>query len=117
MNLFRYGINFSHLGLSNTFSHMYGARPYDGSMSARENTYLNVWTFGEGYHNFHHVFPYDYKGSEFEGLAAYNISTYFIHFFEKCGWVYDLKTTTQEMINSRAVRTGDGSHLSAQKAE
>lgn len=67
MNLFRYGIDFSHLGLSNTVSHYYGTRPYDQHVSARENTFMNIWTFGEGYHNFHHAFPMDYKGSEFEG--------------------------------------------------
>lgn len=76
MNLFRYCINFSHLGLSNTISHYYGARPYDNRISARDNDLMNIWTFGEGSHNFHHVFSRDYRTSEFEGwfvIVSFNL--------------------------------------------
>lgn len=39
-----------------------------------------------------------------------NVTTAFIDFFAKIGWAYDLKTVSDEIIQKRAKRTGDGSH-------
>lgn len=64
---------------------------------------------GEGFHNYHHVFPQDYKTSEF-GDYSFNFTTAFLDFFAWLGQAYDLKTVSQEMIAKRAMRTGDGSH-------
>lgn len=110
MNLFRYSVNYSHLNISNTLNHSIGTRPYDKGITATESTIANFWTFGEGYHNFHHTFPHDYKGMEHEGLKYFNLSTLVIEFFAKCGWVYDLRTASPEMVKRRINRTGDGSH-------
>lgn len=63
---------------------------------------------GEGFHNYHHVFPWDYKTSEL-GDYTLNFSTGFIDFFAKLGWAYDLKTASKEIIEKRSARTGDGS--------
>ena len=41
-------------------------------------------SYGEGWHNYHHVFPWDYKTSEL-GDYRYNFSTAFIDFFAKIG--------------------------------
>lgn len=62
---------------------------------------------GEGFHNYHHVFPWDYKTSEL-GDYSLNLSTAFIDFFAKLGWAYDLKTASKEIIEKRSARTGDG---------
>lgn len=94
---------------------MVGQRPYDSRISATENSVANAWTFGEGYHNFHHVFPLDYKGSEFDGYEYFNISAKLIQLFEGCGWVHDLKTTPSDIIASRVLRTGDGSYHNNRK--
>lgn len=51
---------------------------------------MALFAFGEGWHNFHHVFPWDYKTSEF-GDYKFNISTGFIDFFAKIGWARDRK--------------------------
>lgn len=79
-----------------------------------ENLFVATIAFGEGWHNYHHVFPWDYKAGE---LHAYkrNLSTAFIDFFAKVGWAYDLKTVTDEMITKRALRTGDGSRKSKEE--
>ena len=66
-------------------------------------------TLGEGWHNYHHVFPWDYKTAEL-GNYRYNLTTGFIDFFAKLGWAYDLKTVSDEMIQKRANRTGDGTN-------
>jgi len=59
---------------------------------------------GEGHHNYHHVFPYDYRASEFGKL---NFSANIIDFWALCGWAWNLKSATPEMIMRRRKRTGD----------
>lgn len=60
------------------------------NISPVESLPVALAAFGEGWHNYHHVFPWDYKTSEF-GDYQYNWSTGFIDFFAKIGWVYDRK--------------------------
>ena len=55
------------------------------------------------------VFPWDYKTAEL-GNYRMNFTTAFIDFFAKIGWAYDLKTVSDEIIQKRVERTGDGSH-------
>ncbi len=45
----------------NSLAHMWGTRPYTEDNSARDNPVLAVLTYGEGYHNFHHIFAHDYR--------------------------------------------------------
>jgi stearoyl-CoA desaturase (delta-9 desaturase) len=45
----------------NSWSHLWGRQPYSNRCTARDNAVLAWLTFGEGYHNFHHAFPYDYR--------------------------------------------------------
>lgn len=45
----------------NSWSHSWGRRPYSSRCSARDNGLLAWFTFGEGYHNFHHAFQHDYR--------------------------------------------------------
>ena len=40
---------------------MFGKRPYTDENSARDNFWLAIATWGEGYHNYHHIFQYDYR--------------------------------------------------------
>ena len=40
---------------------MFGTRPYTDTNSARDNFFLAIFTWGEGYHNYHHFFQYDYR--------------------------------------------------------
>ncbi|XP_034247036.1 stearoyl-CoA desaturase 5-like isoform X2 [Thrips palmi] len=50
--------------LVNSAAHIYGTRPIDKSLSPTENAFVAYITFGEGWHNYHHVFPWDYKAAE-----------------------------------------------------
>ena len=45
----------------NSLCHMWGSRPYTDENTARDNFFLAVATWGEGYHNYHHIFQYDYR--------------------------------------------------------
>lgn len=71
-----------------------------------ENRFVSSCSLGEGWHNYHHAFPFDYKAAEhFDFL---NFGAFFIRFFGRMGWAYDLREATPEMINSLAERLGDG---------
>jgi stearoyl-CoA desaturase (delta-9 desaturase) len=45
----------------NSLCHYIGRRPYSSRCSARDSWIMAVFTFGEGYHNFHHEFQHDYR--------------------------------------------------------
>ncbi|XP_063630343.1 acyl-CoA Delta(11) desaturase-like [Cydia splendana] len=110
LTLFRIVIG-SHFVFSiNSVAHIFGNKPYDKAISPTTNVTLSVLTFGEGYHNYHHVFPYDYRTSEF-GNNYLNFSTNFIDFCAWIGWAYDLKYVSDDVIENRAKKTGDGSDL------
>ncbi|XP_063370058.1 acyl-CoA Delta(11) desaturase-like [Cydia amplana] len=94
----------------NSVAHIFGNKPYDKDISPTTNVTLSVLTFGEGYHNYHHVFPFDYRTSEF-GNNYLNFSTKFIDFCAWIGWAYDLKHVSDDIIEKRAKKTGDGSDL------
>lgn len=45
----------------NSLAHIWGKRPYTDENTARDNGILAFFTYGEGYHNFHHIFETDYR--------------------------------------------------------
>lgn len=45
----------------NSFAHYIGRQPYTLSDSSRDSGVTALITMGEGYHNFHHRFPWDYR--------------------------------------------------------
>ncbi len=47
--------------LINSAAHWFGSQPYTDANSARDNVLLAPLTFGEGYHNFHHRWQWDYR--------------------------------------------------------
>lgn len=73
-----------------------------------ESYFVSFIGLGEGWHNYHHAFPWDYKASEF-GMNL-NTTTRIIEFFAKIGWAYDLREVNNAVMESRIKRCGDGSH-------
>ena len=45
----------------NSWAHISGSQPYTDQNTARNNPLMALFTWGEGYHNFHHIFQYDYR--------------------------------------------------------
>ncbi len=45
----------------NSICHIWGAQPYGDANTSRDNWWISLITFGEGYHNYHHNFPRDYR--------------------------------------------------------
>ena len=66
----------------NSLAHMWGSRPYTDENSARDNWFLAIVTYGEGYHNFHHLFQSDSRN----GIRwwQYDINKWFI---APCAWL------------------------------
>ncbi|KAF7285848.1 hypothetical protein GWI33_009820 [Rhynchophorus ferrugineus] len=94
--------------LVNSAAHLYGNKPFDKYMKPVESSFVAFVSVGEGWHNYHHAFPWDYRAAEFG--SKYSITTMVIDFLAWAGLAYDLKTTPYHMVQKRAERTGDGSH-------
>lgn len=45
----------------NSLCHTLGRQPYSSRCTARDSMLMAWFTFGEGYHNFHHEFQHDYR--------------------------------------------------------
>jgi len=45
----------------NSLCHFIGKRPYEIRTTARDSWLMAYFTFGEGFHNFHHKFQWDYR--------------------------------------------------------
>ena len=73
----------------NSLAHMWGSRPYTDENSARDNPVLAFLTYGEGYHNFHHIFDRDYRN----GIRwwQWDPSKWLIWSLSKLGLASDLK--------------------------
>ncbi|KAK0164233.1 hypothetical protein PV328_002884 [Microctonus aethiopoides] len=108
--VFRYTLSLNLTWLVNSAAHMWGMKPYDSSISPTDSLRIGIAAFGEGWHNYHHVFPWDYKAAEL-GNYRVNFTTAFIDFFAYIGQAYDLKTVSTKMVERRAARTGDGSRI------
>ncbi|XP_045486427.1 acyl-CoA Delta(11) desaturase-like [Pieris rapae] len=108
--LFRYIFNLNTTFLVNSAAHLWGYKPYEKGIKPVQNKVVTFMVFGEGFHNYHHVYPWDYRTAEL-GNNPMNFTTLFIDLFAKIGWAYDLKSVPEGMIEARARRTGDGSDL------
>src|SRR4029450_6285636 len=45
----------------NSVAHMVGSQPYSDRNTSRDSLITAFLSLGEGYHNFHHTFPVDYR--------------------------------------------------------
>nr|XP_025033672.1 LOW QUALITY PROTEIN: acyl-CoA desaturase [Pelodiscus sinensis] len=106
--ILRYVLVLNASWLVNSAAHMFGNRPYDRTINPRENRLVTLGALGEGFHNYHHTFPYDYATSEFGW--HYNFTTAFIDLMCLLGLASDRKKVSREVVLARKIRTGDGSH-------
>lgn len=74
--------------LINSLAHMIGEKPYNAKLSAIENVLASFGAHGEGWHNYHHTYPRDYRCAEWGG-ERYNPTAALIDGAAKVGIVYD----------------------------
>ncbi|KAH9392331.1 suppressor of clathrin deficiency, partial [Tyrophagus putrescentiae] len=104
--VFRYVISLHITWLVNSWAHSIGNRPYDRSIAPVEAS-IRHWLMGEGFHNYHHTFPWDYSASELGPADVFNPGTAFIEFFQWLGWAWDLKKASPRLIAARLGSTGN----------
>ncbi|KAF0716836.1 Aste57867_2631 [Aphanomyces stellatus] len=63
---------------------IFGYTPYDAGISATDNFWVSLGILGEGWHNWHHAFPYDYAASEYGIASQWNPAKLFI---DACAYV------------------------------
>ncbi|CAK1541141.1 unnamed protein product [Leptosia nina] len=97
----------------NSFAHLYGMRPYNKHISPVQNIGVSILAYGEGWHNYHHAFPWDYKSAELPYFI--NFSTLFLDVAAYLGLAYDLKTASPSLIDAVAQRMGDNSRKHRKK--
>jgi stearoyl-CoA desaturase (delta-9 desaturase) len=73
----------------NSLAHWLGEQPFDDRNSPRDNVITALVTLGEGYHNFHHEFPSDYRNAI--EWYQYDPTKWCIWIWSKLGLAYDLK--------------------------
>ncbi|XP_051154964.1 acyl-CoA Delta-9 desaturase-like [Leptopilina boulardi] len=93
----------------NSVAHMFGSKPYDRTIRSTDTKFVQIFTLGEGWHNFHHVFPWDYRAGEIAKID-FNFGLYVINQFKKIGWAYDCKVASNELIRKVAEKRGDGNY-------
>lgn len=100
--MYRYCFTLHFTWLINSAAHKWGTKPYDDEISAVDSKTLAAFTLGEGGHNFHHVFPQDYRTSEYDYL--HNMSKVFIDIFAKLGCAFDRKVVSQQVIERQKAK-------------
>lgn len=89
----------------NSLCHTIGNQPYSTRCSARDSFVMSLFTFGEGYHNYHHEFQHDYRN----GVKPWNFdpTKWSIWLLSKLGLaselrrVPDTKVLLAEMAEAR----------------
>ncbi|KAL9062648.1 MAG: hypothetical protein Q9157_008741 [Trypethelium eluteriae] len=73
----------------NSLAHWLGDQPFDDRNSPRDHVFTALMTLGEGYHNFHHEFPSDYRNAL--EWFQYDPTKCFIWACKQLGLAYNLK--------------------------
>jgi stearoyl-CoA desaturase (delta-9 desaturase) len=90
----------------NSICHLWGDQPHSTTDSSRDSWWISLITFGEGYHNYHHTYPTDYRN----GPRWYDFdpSKWVIHGLYLLGLANDLRTanfavTSRERCSSSSL--------------
>jgi stearoyl-CoA desaturase (delta-9 desaturase) len=80
----------------NSICHKFGSQKYSKEQTARDNWVTALITTGEGYHNYHHQFPLDYRN----GIKFYHYdpAKWLIKGLALCGLASDLRTQSKHKI-------------------
>ena len=100
----------------NSLAHMWGKQPYTDENSARDNHFLALITYGEGYHNYHHLFQSDYRN----GIRWYHldINKWFISTCAMFGLVKNRKRVPQfKVLRARLNMEFKAARKKLEKAE
>ena len=80
----------------NSACYYFGRQPYSEKCSARDSFIMALFTFGEGYHNYHHEFQHDYRN----GVKPWEFdpTKWIIWTFSKLGLTRNLRRVPNDKI-------------------
>lgn len=89
----------------NSLCHVIGERPF---RTRRHDRATNLWplallSFGESWHNLHHADPTCARHGVDRGQV--DVSAAVIRFFERLGWVWDVRWPDPERVAARRLRS------------
>jgi len=86
----------------NSWAHMWGSQPYTDRNTARDNALLAIFTHGEGYHNYHHIFETDYRN----GIKwyQYDPTKWLINVLAWCNLASDLRMVPEARIEQAKLK-------------
>lgn len=86
----------------NSLAHTWGSRSYARELTAVDNYLIALFTFGEGYHNYHHAFPSDYRN----GIRWYHYdpSKWIIWSFDKLGLTSDKQIMNAYVTKGKIIK-------------
>lgn len=80
----------------NSLAHWLGEAPFDDKHTPRDHVITALCTIGEGYHNFHHQFPMDYRNAI--KWYQYDPTKWFIALMKKAGLASHLKVFPENEV-------------------
>jgi len=80
----------------NSLAHFWGLAPFADEHTPRDSIITALLTFGEGYHNFHHEFPHDYRNAI--KFYQYDPTKWVITALSYIGQTYDLKVFPEHIV-------------------
>ena len=85
----------------NSLCHTIGRQPYSTRCTARDSGFMALFTFGEGYHNFHHEFQHDYRN----GVRPWQFdpTKWTIWLLHRLGFVGELRRVPVEKIQLKEI--------------
>eukprot|EP00388_Colpodella_angusta_P010974 GDKJ01028338.1.p1 GENE.GDKJ01028338.1~~GDKJ01028338.1.p1 ORF type:complete len:486 (-),score=82.28 GDKJ01028338.1:772-2229(-) len=100
----------------NSVAHYWGTQPFSAGHSAKDSVLCALLTNGEGYHNFHHEYPHDYRNA----LQWYQFdpTKWTIRMLSSFGLTYDLnRVSDNEIRKARAQAMAVGVEWGIQNVE
>jgi stearoyl-CoA desaturase (Delta-9 desaturase) len=80
----------------NSSAHMLGSKEFDAGASAGDSGLCALLTNGEGYHNYHHKFPNDYRNGHL--WHHWDPTKWAIYLLSRAGLVWNLRRTSRQKI-------------------
>jgi stearoyl-CoA desaturase (Delta-9 desaturase) len=83
----------------NSICHTWGNQDWDARDRSRNVAWLAIASFGESWHNLHHVDPTCARHGALKGQI--DQSARVIQWFEKLGWAYDVRWPNEQRLNTK----------------
>jgi stearoyl-CoA desaturase (delta-9 desaturase) len=88
----------------NSICHIWGTRPYRSHDESRNNVFIGLFSWGEGWHNNHHAFPTSAR----HGLRWWqvDVSWWVIRGMQALGLVWKVRVPAESQLAAKRVEVG-----------